>query len=203
MLFCSLVSFHHTLAFPPVAAAYLFLVSCMRALTYIAIALAVFIGATAGAAPRTPSDLHIVAHFGSGHIPVLPDDPANGAIGAWYVRVDARGVAKIEVIRHAPGKKTEISVRYSKQELEQITDIIEKARFFDLPRYLDGGITDVPGYTLEIRMHGKTHSVSAIAPGAFRNKKLLKRFTSVWAAVCHKMPSKLDDGATLDLLDRS
>jgi hypothetical protein len=52
-------------------------------------------------------------------------------------------------------------------------------------------------------MGGKTHRVGVIALGAFRDEKLLKRFTSVWVAVCRKMPSKLDDGATRELQERS
>ena len=119
------------------------------------------------------------------------------------MRLDARGIAKIEVFRNAPGEKTKTSVTYSKQELEQIRGVIATARFFELPRYLDAGLTDMPNYTLEVTAHGKTHPVWVMAPGAFRDKKLLKRFTSVWLAVCRKMPPKLDHGATLDLRDSS
>jgi hypothetical protein len=72
-----------------------------------------------------------------------------------------------------------------------------------LPSWLNGGLSDVPGYSLEITIAGKTHKVAVDAPGAFRDKKLLKRFTSVWIAVCRKMPPKLDHGATLDLQECS
>jgi hypothetical protein len=148
-------------------------------------------------------DFRVVAHFGSGHIPVTDDDPARGAIGAWYLRVDASGLAKIEVIRNAPGKKTITAVKYSRKELKQINDTIIATRFFDLPSFLDGGMTDLPNYGLEVTMNGKTHRVAVIAPGNLRDKKLLRRFASVWLAVCGKMPPKLDHGATLDLRDFS
>jgi len=169
------------------------------------IAATILIVATAalGSQDSLPPDFRVVAHFGSGHIPVTYDDPASGHIGAWYVRLDARGVAKIEVFRNAPGKRSNTSVRYSREELHQIRNVIVDSRFFDLPSWLNGGLSDVPGYSLEVTMGGKTHKVGAIAPGAFRDKKLLKRFTSVWVAVCRKMPSKLDHGATLDLQESS
>ena len=156
-----------------------------------------------GAQDQLPSDFRVVAHFGSGHIPVTYDDPANGQIGAWYVRLNASGVAKIEVIRNSPGKKTKTSVKYSVEELQRIKNVIADSRFFELPAWLNGGLSDVPGYSLEVTMGGKTHKVCVIAPGAFRDKNLLKRFTSVWAAVCRKMPLELDDGATHDLQERS
>ena len=176
----------------------------MRAFTFLSLVLAVFLGsATLGVSASLPSDFRLIAHFGSGHIPVTYDDPASGQIGAWYLRLDARGVAKIEVIRNAPGKKTRTSVAYSERELQHLVDVIAGARFFTLPSWLDGGITDVPSYGLEITIDGKTHNVGVIAPGSFRDKKLLKRFISVWIAVCRKMPPKLDHGATLDLQDSS
>jgi hypothetical protein len=153
------------------------------------------------AAPR--NDFHVVAHFGSGHYPVTYDDPTRGAIGAWYLRIDGAGRAKIEVIRNSPGKKTIASVKYSKQELQRISETIVANKFFDLPSLLDGGLTHVPSYSLKISMNGKSRRVAVIGPGAFRNKKLLKRFTAVWLAVCRKMPPELDDGATLDLKDSS
>lgn len=77
-----------------------------------------------------------------------------------------------------------------------------KYRACALPSWLDGGTTDVPGYSLEVTMGGKTHKVGVIAPGAFRDKKL-QRFTSVWVAVCRKMSPKFDDGAPRDLQERS
>ncbi len=176
----------------------------MRAFGF-ATTILIAVGTTAVLAEQEhlPSDFRVVAHFGSGHIPVTDDDPARGQIGAWYVRLDARGVAKIEVFRNAPGKKTKTSVTYSKEELRHIRDVIADSRFFELPGWLNGGLSDVPGYGLEVTMGGKTHKVGVIAPGAFRDKKLLKRFTFVWAAVCRKMPPKLDHGATLDLKDSS
>ena len=148
---------------------------------------------------RVPRDLRVVAHYGSGHIPMTYDDPANGQIGAWYLRLDRHGVAKIEVLRNSPGKKTKTLVTYSQAELQQITDVIKSSRFFELPEWLNGGVTDVPGYSLEVTMDGKTHRVGLIGFGFFKDKKLLRRFTSVWAAVCRKMPPKLDDGVTRDL----
>jgi hypothetical protein len=174
----------------------------MRAFTAASLLLAGF-AASLAAQEQIPRDFRVVAHYGSGHIPVTYDDPARGQIGAWYVTLDSRGVGKIEVIRNAPGKKTRTSVTYSKQELQQITRVIARSRFFELPSSLDRGLTDVPSYSLEVTMGGKTHRVGVIAPGAFLDKKLLKRFTSVWVAVCSKMPSKLDDGATRELQERS
>ena len=178
----------------------LILGSRMRAFRLVAIFLAVAV-LTLSAAP--PSEFRVIAHFGSGHFPVTYDDPARGAIGAWDILVDASGLARIEVIRNSPGKKTMTSVRYSRQELKKLNDTIAASRFFELPSSLDGGLTDVPSYSLEITMNGKTHRVRVSAPSRFQDKKLLKRFTSVWLAVCHKMPPKLDDGATLDLRESS
>jgi hypothetical protein len=161
----------------------------------------IFLAATTVGLFAQPKDLRIVAHFGSGHVPVMEDDPARGDIGAWYLRLDASGVAKIEVIRNAPGNKTITSVKYSPQELKQISNTIVETRFFDLPSFLDGGLSDLPSYGLEVTMNGKTHRVAVIAPGNLKDKKLLRRFASLWLATCRKMPPKLDHGATLDLRD--
>jgi hypothetical protein len=65
-----------------------------------------------------PKDFRIVAHFGSGHIPVTEDDPARGDVGAWHLRLDASGFAKIEIIHNEPGKKTTASVKYSPAGVE-------------------------------------------------------------------------------------
>jgi catechol 2,3-dioxygenase-like lactoylglutathione lyase family enzyme len=176
----------------------------MRAFVVVTTILGVLLASSAGAAQnQIPPDFRVIAHFGSGHIPVTYDDPARGQVGAWYVRLDAHGVAKVEVFRNSPGKKTKTSVRYSAAELQRIKNVIADSRFFELPAWLNGGLSDVPGYSLEVTMGGKTHKVGVIAPGAFRDKKLLKRFTSVWVAVCSKMPPKLDDGVTRDLQERS
>ena len=161
----------------------------------------IFLAATTVGLFGQPKDFRIVAHFGSGHIPVMEDDPARGDIGAWYLRLDALGVAKIEVIRNAPGKKTITSVKYSPEELKQISKAIVETRFFDLPSLLNGGLSDLPSYGLEVTMNGKTHRVALIAPGNLQDEKALRRFTSVWVATCRKMPPKLDHGATLDLQD--
>jgi hypothetical protein len=174
----------------------------MRAFTVAAL-FVIGLAACAAAQDQVARDLRVVAHYGSGHIPVTYDDPANGQIGAWYVRLDSQGVAKIEVLRNSPGKKTKTSVTYSQSELQHITDVITRSRFFELPSWLNGGISDVPGYSLEVTMGSKTHKVGVIAPGAFKDKKLLKRFTCVWVAVCRRMPPKLDDGATRELQERS
>jgi hypothetical protein len=59
----------------------------------------------------------------------------------------------------------------------------------------------MPGYGLEVTMNGKTHRVGVNDAGNLKDKKSLRRFASVWFAVCRKMPPKLDHGATLDLQD--
>lgn len=172
----------------------------MRALgfaTTVFIALNAF--AALAAQEQIPSDFRVVAHFGSGHIPVTHDDLANSQIGAWYLRLDARGVASIEVIRNSPRKKTTISIRYSPSELNRVVDAVTRSRFFELPRFIDAGFTDVPNYSLEVTMHGKTHVVRVASPSALQDKALLKRFIAVWVIVCQRMPSQFDDGVTRDL----
>jgi hypothetical protein len=160
------------------------------------------VAATAGLFAQ-PKDFRIVARFGSGHIPVTEDDPARGDIAAWCLRLDASGVAKIEVFRNASGMKTITSVKYSSQNLDVITNTIKGTQFFALPSRLDGGLSDVPSYGLEVTMNGKIHRVAATALGNLKDKKSLRRFASVWVAACRKMPPKLDHGATLDLQDIS
>lgn len=106
----------------------------MRAFGFLTtILIAVDATAVLAAHDGLPLDFRVVAHFGSGYIPVTYGDPANGQIGAWYVRLDARGVAKIEVIRNSPGKKTKTAVRYSEEELQHIRDVIADSQFFELP----------------------------------------------------------------------
>jgi len=176
----------------------------MSAFTLFSTAFTVFLGtATLGFSASIPHDFRVVAHFGSGYIPLLPDDPANGKIGAWYVRLDGRGVGKIEVFRNSPGKKTKSSVRYSPSELSRIVDTVRTSRFFQLPRFMDAGVTDTANYSLEVTMDGKTHRVRVASPRALRDKSQLNRFIAVWIAVCQKMPSQLDDGATGDLRQSS
>jgi len=176
----------------------------MRSFTFLYTVLAVFLaGATLVLSASIPSDFRVVAHFGSGYIPVLPDDPANGKIGAWYVRLDSRGAGEIEVIRNSPGKKTKALVRYSPSELSRIVDTVRSSRFFELPRFMDAGLTDVPNYSLEVTIDAKTHAVRVASPGALRDKSQLNRFIALWIAVCQKMPSQLDDGATHDLRSSS
>jgi hypothetical protein len=87
--------------------------------------------------------------------------------------------------------------------LKQISDTIIETRFFDLPSFLNGGLSDLPSYGLEVTMNGKTHRVALIAPGNLKDKKSLRRFASVWVAACRKMPPKLDHRDTLDLQDVS
>jgi hypothetical protein len=172
----------------------------MRALG-IATTVLIAVGASAvfAAQEQIPSDFRIVAHFGSGHIPVTEDDLANGQIGAWYLRLDARGVANVEVIRNSPRKKTTTSIRYSRREIIRVVEAVARSRFFTLPRFIDAGFTDVPNYSLEVTMRGKTHAVRVASPSALRDKSLLKRFIAVWVIVCQRMPSQFDDGVTRDL----
>jgi hypothetical protein len=143
------------------------------------------ISAAAFPAAEVPSDLNVVARFGSGFIGRDTD------IIAWNAVIDHTGRAFLETITYptGPRRTRRRVIMFSHAALERLVDTIDAAKFWQLPTQMLGEVTDSPTYILEITERGKKHKVRVYAPYDVHDKASLRRFRLVWEAIFQVIPS--------------
>jgi hypothetical protein len=141
------------------------------------------IAADESADQRPPKDFKVVAGFGSGAI-----GAGNGSVVGWTLALDAQGLASQETYIFPDGTRRK-TTHVAKEAMLNIVRHIEKSGFFDLPADLTADASDVPTYTLDITMDGRSHSVRVFGPAYLKDKASLRRFVEVWEALVRAVPS--------------
>jgi hypothetical protein len=137
----------------------------------------------APAGQRLPKDFKVVVGFGSGAI-----GSGNGSVIGWELVLDAQGLALQKVYISPDGTRRK-TTQVSKEAMQEIACHVRKSDFFTLPADLTADASDVPSYTLEITMDGRSHSVRVDGPAYLKDQASLRRFVEVWEAVVRAVPS--------------
>jgi hypothetical protein len=142
------------------------------------VAVAILVTTVAGAGPSPP--IRVTATHSSGAITSFEDD-----VDAFQISITPDGKASISTVRevHRGKKHMNRTTLLAPAQLDGIARAVTTNRFFELPPAMEGGATDSPTYILDITIGTKHKKVLVYAPAFYDDKRFLRRFRLIWAAV--------------------